>query len=179
MRKFRMATVSAILAATVMFSSCIGSHALFHRVYDMNQNISGSKWLNEICYFAMWIIPVYEISLLGDVLIFNSVEFWTGNNPLAKGSKKMKGSDGKEYVIQTQKDGYTISQGKNSLDLKYNGEDQSWNVVAKGKSHKLLKMKDNGTADVYLNGKVMNVTLDAQGATAVREAAMGVALAAR
>ncbi len=181
MRKTKMMTVSAILAASVMFSSCIGSHPLFHKVSEMNQNISGNKWINEIVYFAMWVIPVYELSLLGDVLIFNSIEFWTGSNPLSKAGseKKVKGSDGKEYVIKTQKDGYTISQGNNNLDLKYNEKDQSWNVVSKGKTRKLLKVKGDGTADVYMNGKTMNVTLDAKGATAVREVAMSALYATR
>ncbi len=179
MKKIRMTTVSAILAATVIFSSCIGSHALFNRVYDMNKNVSGSKWLNEILYFAMWIVPVYEISLIGDIFVFNSIEFWTGKNPISAGTKKVKGADGKEYTVKSKKDGYTISQGKNSLDLKYDEKDNSWNVIAKGKSSKLMKMKEDGTADVYMNGQTLNVTLDAQGATAVREVAMGATFAAR
>ncbi len=175
-----MKAVSVVLAASVMCSSCIGSHALFHKVYDVNQSISGNKWINEIVYFAFWIVPVYEISLLGDLFIFNSIEFWTGSNPMAKtGTKKMKGSDGKEYVIKTKKEGYTISQGKSSMDLKYNEKDQTWSVVSKGQEHKLLKVRTDGTADVYLNGHPMNVSLDAQGATAVRQVAMGAVFAAR
>lgn len=181
MKKSKMMTVSAILAASVMCSSCIGSHPLFHKVYDMNQSVSGNKWVNEILYFAMWIIPVYELSLLGDILIFNSIEFWTGNTPLSKAGtvKKVKGSDGKEYKIKTKKDGYIISQGNQSLDLKYDEQEQSWNVVSKGKTRKLMQMKSDGTADVYMNGQPLNVTLDAQGATAVREVAMSACYAAR
>ena len=31
----------------------------------------------------MYIIPVYEFALLGDVVIFNAVEYWSGDNPIA------------------------------------------------------------------------------------------------
>ena len=30
----------------------------------------------------LWIIPVYELAILGDFLIFNTIEFATGSNPL-------------------------------------------------------------------------------------------------
>ena len=30
-----------------------------------------------------YIIPVYEITQLADILVINSIEFWTGDNPIA------------------------------------------------------------------------------------------------
>ncbi len=180
MNKSKFVMVSSILSACLMFNSCIGSHALFNKVQDWNQSVS-NKWVNEILYFAMWCVPVYEISLLADMWIFNSIEFWTGSNPMAAGTvKHVKGADGKEYAITSNKDGYTITQSDKSVDLKFDSKDNSWNVVANGKSHKLMTVKKDATADVYLqNGQSINVSLDAQGATAVREAAMAASYAAR
>ena len=35
-------------------------------------------------HFILWVIPVYEICIgLIDGLILNTVEFWTGSNPIA------------------------------------------------------------------------------------------------
>jgi hypothetical protein len=30
----------------------------------------------------MWFIPVYELALLCDGVVFNSIEFWGGKNPI-------------------------------------------------------------------------------------------------
>ena len=36
-----------LLAATIFFSSCIGSFQLTNKVFDINKSI-GSKWVNEL-----------------------------------------------------------------------------------------------------------------------------------
>ena len=59
------------------------------------------------------------------------------------------------------------------MDLIYNKEANTWNVVANGESAELVKMNNDGTADLFLpNGEKMNVTLDAQGMLAARQATM-------
>jgi hypothetical protein len=45
--------------------------------------MSDMDWLNEIVFLGLWIIPVYPITLLGDVVIFNTWGYWTGNNPIS------------------------------------------------------------------------------------------------
>ena len=58
-----------------------------------------------------------------------------------------------------------------SMDLIYDKEANTWNVVANGESAELVKMNNDGTADLFLpNGEKMNVTLDAQGMMAARQA---------
>ncbi len=180
MKKNHLVAVSAILAGSVMMTSCIGSHALFNKVNDWNQSVS-NKWVNEILYLAMWIVPVYEISMLADVLVINTIEFWTGSNPIAAGTtQRVKGSDGREYAITSTKDGYKVQQADQSMELKFDSKKKTWSVVAGGKSHKLMTLKDNGTADVCIGeGRTMSVTLDAAGATALRQYAEGNAYAAR
>ena len=55
----------------------------------------------------------------------------------------------------------------------YDKELITWNVVAEGVSTELLQMNGDGTAQMYLpNGEAMNVTLDAQGVAAARQATM-------
>ena len=76
--KKRIFSVCAILVAgSLMFSSCIGSFGLSNKVLTWNQQV-GSKFVNELVFIGFWILPVYEISLLADLLVINSIEFWSG-----------------------------------------------------------------------------------------------------
>ena len=102
--------VAATLASSVLFSSCIGSFGLSNKLLDWNRNID-SKFVNELVFVAFWIVPVYEISALADILVLNSIEFWSGSNPVADAGtvKTIETKDG-TYAIETQKDGYHIQK---------------------------------------------------------------------
>ena len=63
-------------------AGCFGGFNVTRKLWGFNKNVSPNKWVQWFVYLALVIIPVYEICGLGDVLIFNSVEFWTGNNPI-------------------------------------------------------------------------------------------------
>ena len=82
-----MATVVA-LSASMMMQSCIGSFALFNKVKRWNDQVD-NKFVNELIFVAMWILPVYELSFAADLLILNSIEFWSGSNPALAQNKTM------------------------------------------------------------------------------------------
>ena len=68
-------------------TACYGPFNLTKNVYHWNSNVKGSgevnsKWMREFVFFGMFIIPVYEFSLLLDTFIFNSIHFWTGDSPI-------------------------------------------------------------------------------------------------
>ena len=71
MRKFKIA-VSALLIAgsSLVFTSGIGSFGLTNNVLSWNRNI-GPKFVNELVFFCFWILPVYEVTALVDVLVLN------------------------------------------------------------------------------------------------------------
>jgi hypothetical protein len=75
--------IAGALALGLMNTSCIGTNQAFNGIHEWNQGMSDSKWVQEGVHLALWIVPVYNFALLGDIVIFNSVEFWTGDNPLA------------------------------------------------------------------------------------------------
>ena len=76
MRKIRISVAAILLAGTsLVFTSCIGSFGLTNKVLSWNRNI-GSKFVNELVFLAFWILPVYEVTALADVLVINSIEFW-------------------------------------------------------------------------------------------------------
>jgi hypothetical protein len=155
-----------------MFSSCIGSFSLTGKVYKWNNNV-GDKFVNELVFLVFSVVPVYEISLFIDAVVLNSVEFWTGA-PLAKAGemKKVKGENG-EYLVKTLENGYEINKDSQIIGLIYNQEKNTWNVVNNDISTELVRVNNNGTADIFLpNGETQNITLDAQGIAEVRKITM-------
>jgi hypothetical protein len=71
-----MLVLAAALSAT---SACYGSYGAFNAVHRWNGNVTGSKVANSAVHLLFWILPVYELVLVGDFLIFNNVEFVTGS----------------------------------------------------------------------------------------------------
>jgi hypothetical protein len=72
--------VACSLAVTT--TGCWGSFALTKKAYNFNNSL-GSKWVSWILYLLLgWI---GGITIMVDSLIFNTLEFWTGSNPLAFG----------------------------------------------------------------------------------------------
>lgn len=173
MKKSKTVLVCAMLSGSVLFSSCIGSFGLWNRLKDWNQGVS-NKFVNELIFLAFHIVPIYEVAYLADVLVLNSIEFWSGSSPVASiGEVKTVQGENGEYLVKTNEDGYTISKKgeEKSVDLVYNKEKNTWNAVADGQSFELVKINEDGTATMSLqNGTSMTVVPDAQGVAAARVA---------
>ena len=61
-------------------SGCLGpNHATAH-LGKWNSELDG-KWGNEVAFVLL--LPVYAVFSLGDVVIFNSIQWWTGDNPIS------------------------------------------------------------------------------------------------
>ena len=84
MKKTLLTVVTALLVVSMSLTStgCFGSFNLVKKVYKFNEGF-GDKWINEIGFLVMTIVPVYGIAATIDVLILNSIEFWTGSNPVS------------------------------------------------------------------------------------------------
>jgi hypothetical protein len=83
------------LCAALLGSSCVGSFRAFNGIASWNTRATSSRWWNEVIFLGLWIVPVYELTLLGDTLIFNSIEFWSGSNPFSEPPKPQEGSEQK------------------------------------------------------------------------------------
>lgn len=175
MKGIRTSIVCCALAGATL-TSCIGSYALFNKVRGWNEQATGNKFLNELIHIGLWIVPVYEVTFLADILVLNSVEFWSGTNPIAAGTVKEVNTENGKFLVTTIKDGYSIEKEGEStpVELRFNQEEQSWNVVCDGKSYEIMKLCNDGTVDLNMqNGQYINVTPDAQGVSAARDAIMG------
>jgi hypothetical protein len=82
MKKF----IPALLIASVLLAGCTGPFQLTKNLHKWQTNVSEERWTEEVVFLGCVIIPVYELCTLADVLIFNSIEFWGGENPIQKAS---------------------------------------------------------------------------------------------
>lgn len=178
-RKSLTKMIAALVGSCIMFTSCIGSFGLTNKLLDWNNNVD-SKFVNELVFLAFWIVPVYEISVLADVLVINSIEFWSGSNPVAETSVKTIETPDGNYTVETNANGYKIQKdGEAPVDLVFNENDQTWNVEAKGEVYKLMKMTKDNEVVMYLpNGEEMNVELNKGGIMEFRQAANNFAFVA-
>lgn len=126
-----VATVIA-LCGSMTLTSCIGSFSLTNKLLSWNNTI-GNKFVNELVFFAFWILPVYEVSGLADILVLNSIEFWSGSNPVAKGKKVIEGQDGR-YLVQCDGKGYTITSenDKSVVRLDFDADAREWSTMIDG-----------------------------------------------
>ena len=138
-----VALVCTICGALTL-PSCIGSFTLSNKLLSWNKQI-GNKFVNELVFFAFWVLPVYEVSGLADIIVLNSIEFWSGANPIAKGTKTIQGNDGK-YLVKCDGKGYTIkSENDGSIvRLDFDAENQSWSYSVPGEEkHTIFTFVDD------------------------------------
>ena len=77
-------TLLALGCAAAMFgTSCIGPNNLFNSAINWTGKATDTKFVNELIFLGLYIIPVIPICLWIDLLIFNSIEFWGGDNPIS------------------------------------------------------------------------------------------------
>ena len=77
----RKALLSTALASSLFVSGCLGPNNAQNSINNWNARVTEMNWLNEI----LFIIPlgwVQGLALLGDVVIFNTIDYWSGNNPI-------------------------------------------------------------------------------------------------
>jgi hypothetical protein len=76
------AALVAVLCLGALSSGCYGPFNATKRLHRWNGQVDGA-WGNEGVFLLITIIPVYGLFMLGDALIFNSIEFWGGTNPVS------------------------------------------------------------------------------------------------
>ena len=123
-----------MLVSSILFSSCIGSFRLTGNVYSWNNSFR-EDLLREVVFLGLVIAPIYAFTLFVDALLFNTIEFWSGKNPISmkEGEKDIKvvENNNKIYQITASKNRFDITQlqGPNkgvSESLIYDPEASAW-----------------------------------------------------
>ena len=180
--KKRYFTVAAVTlcAGSLLFSSCIGSFALTNKLLSWNKQV-GSKFVNELVFVAFWILPVYEVSALADVLVINSIEFWNGSNPVAQGRTVIDGQDGR-YLVDCDATGYTITSENDGsvVRLDFDSDIHTWSATTEGETHTLMTFIDDTHVQLPApDGSTTIVTLDQDGLWAYQQMATATLTAQR
>lgn len=179
-KKYLTVAVALVLCGSMLTTSCIGSFSLSNKLLSWNKQV-GNKFVNELVFFAFWILPVYEVSLLADVLVLNSIEFWSGSNPVAQGRSVIDGKDGR-YLVDCDGKGYTITSENDGsvVRLDFDEDDRSWSVTADGNTYELLTFVDDTHVKMpTADGGYTTVELSQAGVFAYQQLATAPVMAAR
>jgi hypothetical protein len=110
----RILTAFALGTFAVQGTGCIGSFGLFNKVLDWNKHLSGNKFVNWLVFALFFVVQVYELTLVFDIFINNSIEFWTGSSliagePGAPGERRVAQLDA-DHILELERaaDGRTV-----------------------------------------------------------------------
>lgn len=164
-------TFLCLVAGAVLTTSCIGSFGLFNKLLGWNKGLS-NKFVNELVFIV--ISPAYGVASVVDLLVLNTVEFWTGSNPVAKVGHvdNVWGQDGKMYAVKTLKNGYEVTRPTgDKVYFVYNKKDNSWSMEENGVQKELFRYNADGTVKAILpNGESLDVAASEQGIYQLRMA---------
>lgn len=171
MKKIKLAVSSLLISGScLLFSSCIGSFSLTNKVLSWNKTI-GPKFLNELVFVAFWIVPVYEVTGLADILILNSIEFWDGSNPVTASVKAVDTEQGR-YLIACDGIGYTITHEPSGRKTRLDFEEQTktWSIDLNGiKTPFMTFVDENHVKMITPEGDFRVVELSENGVMAYRQ----------
>lgn len=88
-------------------SGCYGRFELTRKVYRFNGSISHDKWIEWLAFLVLVIVPIYGIAVFVDAIVANSLEFWTGRNPILAregATRVVRAEDGSVAVMTLRAD---------------------------------------------------------------------------
>jgi hypothetical protein len=107
-----------LAAISPSLTGCFGKFALTRKVYEVNASVH-DRYLRNVVTWAFLLVPVYWVSGVVDLFIFNTIEFWGGHNPMAAGEKSFHYASGDQlFKVLAVKNNDTISY---TID-RYRGE---------------------------------------------------------
>jgi hypothetical protein len=148
--------LAIFIASSFASAGCIGRMALAGKVMKFNLEVTEGKWGRELVFLLLYIIPVYPIASMIDLLIINSIEFHTGTNPLSDQprlarvgeTRDVTAEDGTRVVSTLREDG--------SIDLAItmiDGQTHFTNVLREGETI-MARDADGNTVGMIRQGEV-------------------------
>lgn len=177
MKKLNFKVVACLMMGSLLCSSCIGSFSLFNSYAKWQCHMTSNKFVNAIVGFIL--MPfVGGVCLFVDAVVLNTIEFWTGDNPMHASigtTRQVLGSDGRYYAVTTLKDGYEIKAPTGELSyFRYDRQQNVWSLTQNGKTTELFRFNQDGTITTLADKDMqMTVTPDEAGLYQVRTAAGG------
>ena len=70
----------AVAAIVMSLAGCVGSNAVTGKLMKFNVEVVDNRYARAGVNFLL--APVYALTTAADYIVFNSIEFWAGKNPL-------------------------------------------------------------------------------------------------
>ncbi len=173
MKKISLKVAVCFLAANFLFSSCfVGKYALWNKYINWQNTMTSNKFVNAIVGF--FLVPI-----VGGIaqFVLNTIEFWSGSNPVASNvgkTQQVMGQDGRYYAVTTLKNGYEVKSPTGEItNFIHNDENDSWSVEQNGVVKELFRFNADGSIQANVNGETKNFTLNEAGVYDARMAANG------
>lgn len=153
-------TICCLIAATTLIGSvgCTGPFKLTKKVHAWHRGQDG-KWVDELCFLGVVILPVYFFATLGDAIIFNSIEFWGGENPIAtvtngdENVKMTKNEDG-SLLIKGEKGSFILKKSRYGVSA-YDTEGTLLYISHTGKDNKIRVYDADGAVVASNNSHIL------------------------
>jgi len=142
----------------VQLQGCYGNFSLTRKVYAWNGTM-GDKWINSVVTWVMIIVPVYGAVGFVDFVVLNTIEFWTGKNPVV-----LKPGEKDVQMVQWKGEAYKLTATPNRLDVQkvangtlqapvslvYDASTQSWSAATATESRRIIELvgEDGNLADL-------------------------------
>jgi hypothetical protein len=140
----------AVLIASI--GGCYGSFNLVKKVHKFNGTL-GNKFVNELGFLVMNIVPVYGVAAFVDAVVLNTIEFWTGRNPSSSSNETVVPLDEKTSLTLRKSDGTVVlTSMTEGGTLQYVFEKRNDGTVVKDVNGKLLArcaMTSEGGMRIY------------------------------
>jgi hypothetical protein len=134
-RTLRRWVAAALLLALGSFSTgCFGSFVLVKKLYTWNERVTGNKFVRTLIFWVLCIFPIYQFAALGDAVVLNLIEFWTGHNPLAmrdgETQQRIVEADGQRATLVFADQGRSVriefeQAGRETQVFQFRGDDAS------------------------------------------------------
>jgi hypothetical protein len=76
--KIKETFLAGVLALGLVGSSCLGPDRVYNSIKQWNADLSDQDWIEELVFLGLTIIPVYPLALFADILVFNTIRYWSG-----------------------------------------------------------------------------------------------------
>ena len=129
--------------------------------------MTNNKYVNAIV--GLILVPIVgTICTLVDVLVLNSIEFWSGTNPIAANNigktQQVMGQDGRYYAVTTLKNGYEVKAPTGEITyFIHNDENDSWSMEQNGVQKEIFRFDEKGNIQANINGETKAFTLNETG----------------
>ena len=117
-RLIKVVACVVLVSLLPLATGCYGSFPLVHIIYKFNGEITDYKVVHSIVLWVFLIIPVYWVAFLGDFIVLNLIEFWTGEKIMVSSQTLQDGTrvtlepsaDGTEAVLTASREGRVLQQ---------------------------------------------------------------------